>query len=47
MAKGGRIESVLPSDLLIFCPAVVIQALCIQYEANGCPDARDWARSFS
>ena len=26
--------SELPSDLLIFSPAVVIQALCIQYDAN-------------
>src|SRR3954469_22267872 len=37
----------LPSDLLIFSPDVVIQALCIQYDANGCPAARDWACSFS
>src|SRR3954453_12163939 len=37
----------LPSDLLIFSPAVVIQALCIQYDANGWPAARDWACSFS
>ncbi len=33
--------------MLIFSPAVVIQALCIQYVANGCPAARDWACSFS
>ncbi len=39
--------SELPSDLLIFSPAVVIQALCIQYVANGRPAARDWACSFS
>ena len=39
--------SELPSDLLIFSPAVVIHALCIQYDANGCPAARDWACSFS
>ena len=30
----------LPSDLDIFSPAVVIQALCIQYDANGRPAAR-------
>src|SRR3954469_18546941 len=41
------IERALPSDLLIFSPAVVIQALCIQYVANGWPAARDWACSFS
>ena len=41
------ISRLLPSDLLIFSPAVVIQALCIQYDANGCPAARDWACSFS
>ncbi len=28
-------SSELPSDLLIFSPAVVIQALCSQYDANG------------
>ncbi len=39
--------SVLPSDLLIFSPAVVIQALCSQYDANPAPAARDWACSFS
>ena len=39
--------SELPSDLLIFSPAVVIQALCIQYDANACPAARDCACSFS
>ena len=33
--------------MLIFSPAVVIQALCIQYDANGNPAARDWACSFS
>ena len=38
---------VLPSDLLIFSPAAVIHALCIQYDANACPAARDWACSFS
>ena len=42
---GMSIE--LPSDLLIFSPAVVIQALCSQYDANGRPAARDWACSFS
>ena len=41
------ISRLLPSDLLIFSPEVVIQALCIQYDANGCPAARDWACSFS
>ena len=40
-------SSELPSDLLIFSPAVVIQALCIQYDANGWPAARDCACSFS
>ena len=30
-------SSELPSDLLIFSPAVVIQALCSQYDANGRP----------
>ena len=40
-------SSELPSDLLIFSPAVVIQALCSQYDANGWPAARDWACSFS
>ena len=39
--------SELPSDLLIFSPEVVIQALCIQYDANGRPAARAWACSFS
>ena len=37
----------LPSDLLIFSPEVVIQALWSQYDANGSPAARDWACSFS
>src|ERR1700712_2836119 len=40
-------SSELPSDLLIFSPEVVIHALCSQYDANGCPAARDWACSFS
>ena len=40
-------SSELPSDFDIFSPAVVIQALCIQYVANGCPAARDCACSFS
>ena len=40
-------SSELPSDLLIFSPEVVIQALCSQYDANGCLAARDWACSFS
>ena len=40
-------SSELPSDLLIFSPLVVIQALCIQYDAKPCPAARDWACSFS
>ena len=37
----------MPSDLLIFSPAVVIHALCSQYDANASPAARDWACSFS
>ena len=37
----------LPSDFDIFSPAVVIQALCSQYDANAWPAARDWASSFS
>ena len=41
------ISSELPSDFDIFSPAVVIQALCSQYDANGWPAARDWASSFS
>src|SRR3954452_17190964 len=45
--RTSGITRELPSDLLIFSPAVVIQALCIQYDANGCPAARDWACSFS
>ena len=45
-ARPGSVSE-LPSDLLIFSPAVVIQALCIQYDANGCPAARDCACSFS
>ena len=36
-------SSELPSDLHIFSPAVVIQALCSQYDANRCPAARDCA----
>ena len=41
------ISSELPSDLLIFSPAVVIHALCIQYDANGVarPRATGPARS--
>ena len=33
----SRTSSELPSDLLIFSPAVVIQALCIQYDAKPRP----------
>src|SRR3712207_6846666 len=32
--RTSGISSELPSDLLIFSPAVVIQALCSQYDAN-------------
>ncbi|SKF62227.1 Uncharacterised protein [Mycobacteroides abscessus subsp. abscessus] len=39
--------AVLPSDLLIFSPDMVTQALCIQYVANPRPAARDCASSFS
>ena len=46
-SSTAGISSELPSDLLIFSPDVVIQALCSQYDANGCPAARDWACSFS
>ena len=37
----------LPRDLLIFSPAAVTQALCIQNRANFWPAAVDWASSFS
>src|SRR6478736_5215549 len=47
LVSTAGIVRLLPSDLLIFSPAVVIQALCIQYDANGWPAARDWACSFS
>src|SRR5690348_7823156 len=40
-------SSEFPSDLLIFSPEVVIQALCSQYDAKAPPAARDWACSFS
>ncbi len=37
----------MPSDLLIFSPAVPRMPLCTQYWANPSPTARDWASSFS
>jgi hypothetical protein len=40
-------DSVLPSDLLIFSPPRVTQALCSQNLANGSPTALLCARSFS
>ena len=40
-------DKVLPSDLLIFSPPSVTQALCSQNRANGSPAALLWARSFS
>ncbi len=46
-ATDSSTSAVLPSDLLIFSPDWVTQALCIQNDANGRPTARDWASSFS
>lgn len=37
----------LPSDLLIFSPLIVTQALCTQYCAKSSPKALAWAISFS
>lgn len=37
----------LPSDLLIFSPDMVTQALCTQKLAKSSPNALDWAISFS